>query len=118
MKNTNPVIGWTSAWLSNYQTVEYTEERKKALVDRIRKRKYNFTHQAHQTLFYTAPFYSDECICVLTKAQWDEAMSEAYINDPLGPRLMPEDVIDLKPVNGVLYEKKKFNNYAGVAEFK
>jgi hypothetical protein len=108
MKNINPVIGWTSAYLSPYQTVAFTKERKQALVDRIRKRKYNFTHQAHQTLFYTAPFYSDECICVLTKAQWDEVMSEAYKDEPLGPRLMPEDVIDLKPVNDVLYEKKKF----------
>lgn len=108
MKNTQAVIGWTSAYLSNYPVADFTKERKQALVDRIRKRKYNFTHQAHQTLFYTAPFYSDECICVLTKAQWDEAMSEAYKDEPLGPRLMPEDVIDLKPVNDVLYEKKKF----------
>lgn len=108
MKNTQAVIGWTSAYLSNCPVADFTEERKRALVDRIRKRKYNFTHQAHQTLFYTAPFYSDECVCVLTKAQWDEVMSEAYKDEPLGPRLMPEDIIDLKPVNDVLYEKKKF----------
>lgn len=108
MKNTQAVIGWTSAYLSPYQTADFTEDRKQALVDRIRKRKYNFTHQAHQTLFYTAPFYSDECVCVLNKTQWDEVMSEAYKDEPLGPRLMPEDVIDLKPVNDVLYEKKKF----------
>lgn len=108
MKNTQAVIGWTSAYLSPYKIATFTEERKRALIDRIRKRKYNFTHQAHQTLFYTAPFYSDECVCVLNKTQWDEVMSEAYKDEPLGPRLMPEDVIDLKPVNNVLYEKKKF----------
>lgn len=102
------VIGWTSAYLSPYQTAEYTEDRKKALVDRIRKRQYNFTHQAHQTLFYTAPFYSDERVCVLTKAQWDEAISAAYKEEPLGQRLMPEDVIDRKPINDVLYEKEKW----------
>lgn len=109
MKNDRlSVIGWTSAYLSSYPTAEYTEERKKALVDRIRKRQYNFTHQAHQTLFYTAPFYSDEKVCVLTKTQWDEAISAAYKEEPLGPRLMPEDVIDRKPINDVLYEKEKW----------
>ena len=108
MTNLNPVVGWTSAYLSPYPTAEFTEDRKKALVDRIRKRKYNFTHQAHQTLFYTAPFYADNVVCVLTKAQWDDVMREAYRDDVLGVRLMPEDVIDIKPVNDVLYEKTKW----------
>jgi hypothetical protein len=35
-------------------------------------------------------------------------MDEAYKDFPRGPRLMPMDVIEDKPVNGVLYEKKKF----------
>ena len=102
------VIGWTSAYLSSYQTVPFTEERRKALVDRIRKRKYNFTYQAHQTLFYTAPFYSDNVLCVLTKQEWDSVMSDAYKDEPLGQRLMPEDVINIKPINDVLYEKEKW----------
>ena len=108
MTNNNPVIGWTSAWLSPYPTVPFTEERKQALVHRIRKRKYNFTYQAHQTLLYTAPFYSDKVVCVLTKPQWDDVMSEAYGDESLGERLMPEDVIDIKPINDVLYEKVKW----------
>lgn len=108
MTNTNSVIGWTSAYLSQYKTVPFTEERKRALVDRIRKRKYNFTHQAHQTLFYTAPFYADHVVCVLTKQEWDAVMSEAYKDDTLGSRLMPEDVIEIKPINDVLYEKAKW----------
>ena len=109
MKNEILVVtGWTSAYLSPYKIAEYTEERKRALIDRIRKRQYNFTHQAHQTLFYTAPFYSDECVCVLNKAQWDEAIKMAYKDDVLGPRLMPEDVINRKPINDVLYEKEKW----------
>ena len=102
------VVGWTSAYLSPYPTVPFTEDRKQALIHRIRKRKYNFTHQAHQTLFYTAPFYSDQTVCVLDKAEWDEVLSEAYNDIPLGARLMPEDVIDIKPVNDVLYEKIKW----------
>ena len=121
MKNTLGVTGWTSAYLSPYPTVTFTESRKKALVDRIRKRKYNFTYQAHQTLPYTAPFYSDECICVLTKSQWDDVISEAYKNEPLGPRLMPEDVIDRKPINDVLYEKEKWepkNNVYKLSNFR
>ena len=102
------VVGWTSAYLSPYKIAEYTEERKRALIDRIRKRQYNFTHQAHQTLFYTAPFYSDECVCVLTKAQWDDALDTAYKDESFGSRLMPEDVIDREPINDVLYEKEKW----------
>ena len=102
------VVGWTSAYLSPYPTVPFTEDRKQALVHRIRKRKYNFPHQAHQTLLYTAPFYSDNTVCVLGKAEWDEVMSEAYNDMPLGSRLMPEDVINLTPVNDVLYEKPKW----------
>lgn len=108
MKDIKPVVGWTSAWLSGCATTEYTKERKQALVDRIRKRKYNFNYQDHNTLFYTAPFYEDGVICVLTKTQWDEAMKEAYKDEPFGPRLMPEDVIDRNPINGVLYEKEKW----------
>lgn len=102
------VVGWTSAYLSDYQTVSFTEERKKALVERIRKRKYNFTHQSHQTLPYSAPFYGDNVICVLTKTEWDDVMYEAYKDIPLGPRLMPMDVITTTPKNDVLYEKEKF----------
>lgn len=108
MKEISPVIGWTSAYLSSYPTTEYTKDRKKALVDRIRKRKYNFTHTDHQFLDYNAPFYEDEVVCVLTNQEWNEAISEAYREYPLGPRLMPEDVIDLEPVNGILYEKSKW----------
>ncbi len=102
------VVGWTSAYLSNYPTVEFTEERKRALVDRVRKRRYNFTYQAHQTLSYTAPFYSDNVLCVLTKAQWDEVLSAAYRDEALGPRLMPEDVINRPEINTVIYEKEKW----------
>lgn len=108
MKEINPVVGWTSAFLSSYPTVEYTKDRKKALVDRIRKRGYNFTHSDHSFLDYAAPFYEDECICVLSKQEWDEALDEAYKDYPRGSRLMPEDAIDLDPVGGVLYEKSKW----------
>ena len=107
------VVGWTSAYLSNYPTVEFTEERKRALVDRVRKRRYNFTYQAHQTLSYTAPFYSDNVLCVLTKAQWDEVLSAAYRDEALGPRLMPEDVINRPEINTVIYEKEKWEPKEG-----
>jgi chorismate-pyruvate lyase len=113
MTNTNPVVGWTSAYLSSYPTVPFTEARKQALVDRIRKRKYNFTHQAHQTLFYAAPFYEDNVLCVLNKQQWDEVLSDAYHDEPLGRRLMPEDVIERRPINTVLYEKEKWEPKEG-----
>jgi hypothetical protein len=54
------------------------------------------------------PVYDDKMICVLTKAQFDSVMSEAYKEMPRGQRLLPQDAIDDIPVNGILYEKKKF----------
>ena len=104
----NAVIGWCDAWTSPYNQTSFTDERKRALIERIRKREYNFTYESHQTLPYAAPFYSDGVICVLTKAQWDSVFDEAYKDSPRGIRLMPMDVIDRRPVNEVLYEKEKF----------
>ena len=103
------VIGWTDAY-GDYPIAPFTDDRKKALVERIRKRRYNFTYQSHQTIPYCAPFYNDKAVCVLTKPQWDSVMAEAYGDMPLGARLMPMDVITTKPKNGVLYEKEKFVN--------
>ena len=102
------VIGWADAYGSNYSIAKFTTDRKKALIERIRKRKYNFNHFDHEMLSYAAPLYEDKTICVLTKPQWDSVMEEAYKEIPRGQRLMPQDVIEDKPVDGVLYEKKKF----------
>lgn len=108
MTNLNSVVGWTSAYLSNYPTVPFTEERKRALIERISKRRYNFNHFDHQTLDYCAPFYSDEVLCVLNKQQWDSVMNEVYKDIPRGQRLLPEDVINRPEINSVIYEKEKF----------
>lgn len=102
------VIGWVDAWTSPYNQVAFTEERRIALIERIRKRGYNFTYETHQTLPYAAPFYSDGVLCVLTKSQWDSVMNDVYSDMQRGPRLTPMDAIDLKPVNSILYEKQKF----------
>lgn len=102
------VIGWTSPYDNTYPTVAFTSERQKALVERIRKRAYNFTHFDHEMMPYCAPVYSDKVVCTLTKIQWDTVLREAYKETPIGPRLMPMDVITTTPKNGVLYEKEKF----------
>ncbi len=101
------VVGWSDAYGNAVPTVAFTTERKKALIERIRKRKYNFNHFDHEMLG-CAPVYDDKTMCVLTKAQFDDVMSEVYKDIPRGQRLMPQDAIDDVPVNGVLYEKKKF----------
>ncbi len=101
------VTGWTDAYGGAVPTVTFTVERRKALVERIRKRKYNFNHFDHEMLG-CAPVYNDKVMCVLTKPQFDDVMSEAYKDIPRGARLLPQDAIDDNPVNGVLYEKKKF----------
>ena len=102
------VIGWVDAWGSSYKQVPFTEERRKALIERIRKRRYNFTYTAHQTLPYAAPFYNDKVLCVLTKPQWDSVIKEAYKDIPFGAILIPMDVITWAPQNNVLYEKEKY----------
>ena len=102
------VIGWTDCYSGNYPVVTFTEDRKKALVERIKKRKYVFNHQDHCFLPYCCPVYGDKVVCELNKAQWDSVMAEAYKDMPFGPRLLPQDAIDDKPVAGTLYEKKKF----------
>ena len=102
------VIGWTDCYSGNYPVVTFTEDRKKALVERIKKRRYEFNYTDHCFLPYCAPVYGDKVMCELNKAQWDSVMSEAYKDSPRGPRLLPQDVIEDAPINGVLYEKRKF----------
>lgn len=103
------LIGWTSAWLSPYSQAPLTEEKRMALVGCIRKRKYNFTYQSHQSLPYAAPLFKDNTYCLLTKPQWDAVMDEAYGDNPRGARKLPMDVITSPPKNDVLFEKKKFD---------
>lgn len=107
------VVGWTGAFDGVCQTVTFTDNRRKALVERIRKRRYNFNHADHQFLPYASPVYSDGVVCVLTKPQWDNVMQEAYKEMPLGQRLMPQDVITRPPKGGILFEKEKFENEGG-----
>lgn len=102
------VIGWTSCYSGACPVVTFTEDRKKALVERIRKRKYEFNHADHCFLPYCAPVYDDKVMCELTKPQWDSVMSEAYKDMPRGRRLLPQDVITTSIKNGVLFEKEKF----------
>ena len=101
------VIGWSDAYGDAVPTVTFTSERKKALVERIRKRRYNFNHFDHEMLG-CAPVYNDKVKCVLTKSQFDAVMSEAYKDMPRGARLLPHDVITKPPKNGILFEKDKF----------
>ena len=102
------VIGWCDAYTTSHQASTFTKEKRQALVERIRKRRYNFNHFDHEMLSYCCPFFSDKTTCVLTKAQWDSVMDEVYADFPRGARLLPMDVIEDRPVDGVLFEKKKF----------
>ena len=102
------VIGWTGAWDNIVPTSTFTKDKEKALIERIRKRRYNFNQFDHEMLPYASPVFNDKTTCVLNKTQWDKVMAEAYKDSLRGPRLMPQDAIDDVPVDGVLYEKKKF----------
>lgn len=107
------VIGWTGAYTTNLPTTPFSESRKQALVECIKHRHYNFTHFNHEFLDYCCPVYKDSKICVLTKPQFDDVMSEAYAEMSLGVRLMPMDAIKREPIDGILYEKEKFEPKEG-----
>ena len=106
------VVGWTGAYTTNLPTTPFSEPRKQALVECIRHRHYNFTHFNHEFMEYCAPVYEDGKICILTKSQFDEVIAEAYAEISLGARLMPMDAIKREPFNGVLYERKEFEERA------
>lgn len=107
------VVGWCDTYVNNLKTVSFTEDRKKALIERIRKRKYNFTFDNYQYLPYCCPVFEDNAICMLTKQQFDKVMDEAWKDMPRGARLMPMDVITIPIKNGILFEKEKFMNKEG-----
>lgn len=102
------VVGWTDTYIAHCPIAEFSESRRRALVERIRKRKYNFNFTDYQFLSFCCPVYEDGKICVLSKQQFDDVMKEAWKDMPITKRFMPIDVINIPPVNGVLYEKEKF----------
>lgn len=104
------VVGWCDTYINNLKTIPFTEERKKALVERIRKRKYNFTFDNYQHLPYCCPVFEDNTICILTKQQFDKTMDEAWHDTPRGERLMPMDIITAPIKNGIMFEKEKYAN--------
>lgn len=102
------VVGWCDCYSGVYPTVTFTTDRKKALVERIKKRRYNFNYADHCFLPCCCPVYEDRTVCELTKSQFDEVMSEAYKEIPRGQRLLPQDAIARPLKNGILFEKEKF----------
>lgn len=107
------VIGWTDCFSGLYPTVHLTDDRRKALIERIKKRRYNFNFSDHQFLPYATPVYNDKVVCELTKQQFDSVMNEVYKDIPRGARLMPMDAIHRQPQNGILYEAEKFEPKGG-----
>ena len=105
---TQIVIGWCDTYTSSLPVADFSEPRKKALVERIRKRGYDFNFNDYQFLSYCCPVYEDGKICVLTKPQFDHVIKEAWRDMHRSQRLLPIDVINRKPINGILYEKEKW----------
>lgn len=104
----NFIVGWVGAYDGNYPIATFSSERKKALVEKIRQRKYNFNFTDSQFLPNCTPYYNDGKICILTKKEFDETMQEAWKDRLGGARLLPMDVINLPIKRGVLYEKEKY----------
>lgn len=102
------IMGWVGAYDCNYPIAAFSSERKKALIEKIQQRKYNFNFNDSQFLPNCAPYYDDGKICILTKKEFDETMQEAWRDRVMGARLLPMDVIHLPITNGILFEKEKY----------
>lgn len=107
MKENIFVMGWVDPYTTYFEKAEYDNERKNALVTRIKKRRYWFTHFDHEFMGIT-PIYSDNKYCLLTKAQLDEVFSEAYKDIDVDCRKIPLDEEECVMYNGVLFEKQKY----------
>lgn len=108
MKERLAVIAWVSPYTNQFEQTTYTQEKQEALVNRIRKRRYNFNHFDHEFMDYCVPVFSDNTICMLTKSEFDKAFTEAYKDYDRGARLLPSDIEEAVKLNDVLYEKQKF----------
>ena len=106
-------IGWTGAYTTNLPTTPFSEPRKQALVECIKRRHYNFNHFDHEYMDYCAPVYEDHKVCVLSKTQFDEVMDLAYLEMRMGQRLTPSDAIKRQAIEDVLYEKEKYEPKEG-----
>lgn len=100
------VVGWVDSWNDDYPVTAFTTEKHKALVERVRKRRYNFSYQMFMNP-YTTPVYSDGTKSLLTKSEWDKVLADAYSDDKMPVRCTPMDVLTIKK-NNVLWEKEKF----------
>lgn len=106
MKDKIFVMGWID--LNNdFTQVDLDDEHKVALITRIKKRKYNFTHFTHQ--FLTAiPLFNDGTYCVLSKSELDDVFEKAYKDIDIDGRKMPLDEEECVMYNGILFEKQKY----------
>lgn len=102
------VVGWCDTYTSTLPVTDFSESKRQALIERIRKRRYDFNYNDYQFLSYCCPVYQDKTICILTKQQFDNVMDEAWRDIPRAQRLMPVDVIQDTPSNEILFEKNKF----------
>ena len=102
------VVGWTDTYITSHPIAEFSEPRKRALIERIRKRRYDFNFADYQFVSYCCPMYEDGKICVLNKQQFDSVMDEAWKDTLRIQRLIPSDVIEDEEFDGILFEKPKF----------
>jgi len=104
------VMGWIDL-NNNFVQVPFDSVREDALITRIKKRKYNFTHFTHQ--FLTAiPLFNDGTYCVLSKSELDKVFEKSYKDMEISSRKMPLDEEECVAYNGVLFEKQKYlDNY-------
>lgn len=108
------VIAWAGAYMSGFEPETFTEEHRQALIECIRRRHYNFGYTDHTYLDYCAPLFDSGHICILTKKQFDDVMDAVYTDIPRGVRLLPEDAIKRRSIDGAIYEKEEYEPKEGI----
>lgn len=101
------VVAWCDNYNDNYPCATFTEERRRALVDRVKQRKYNMSYQMLSMNPYSTPVYQDGCRCLLSSTQWESVLSEVYDDNKRPPRFSPMDILTFK-ANDALWEREKF----------
>lgn len=100
------LIGWTSAYVTDYKELPLTKEREQAIVEVVRRRHYDFTYNDMCYLPYCCPIFEDKTISMPNRSQWEQIMSKVYSNIARTHRLIPSDAIKRQPIEDIIYENK------------
>lgn len=107
-KNHAKVVGWVFPYDTRFKNSELTEDKKLAIINKIRKKKYYYSWSDSQFMDGCTPMFNDYTYCNLTKPQYDEIFSEALKDYDDINRLLPIDATHTTVCDSVVWEKTKY----------